>query len=1237
MPHLMMKRHWRWCAAVTAAFVAISTAVVAWTVPAQAATPVSVSGAHWIWYPEGSPASSAPAADRYFRKVFTAPSGGISDAQLVITGDDTVDAWLNGIPLAGSPRMTDSWKQALYIDLQAALRPGAANTLAVVARNTAAGPAGMIGRVHVTGSTTVDFTTDGSWKASQSPAAGWEQPGFSDSGWPAAADLGAYGMGPWNSNVLGPDTAAGSPLSVAGATVERRANPLGVDAAKPRLGWKLGASTIQQRQGAYQVIVASTAALAGANTGDVWDSGRVASVKSVDVQYGGPALASMRGYFWRVRVWDAQGRVGPWSGTQTFETGLLNSASEWQAAFVGQPGSAVGLNGSTWIWYPEGDPIAGLPPMTRYFRRTFSLSSVPSGGTLVVTGDDTADVWVNGVQVSTSARVTDSWKQAAVIDLAGRLTTGTNAIAISSQNTTQSPTAVIAQLTIPGVSTINTDVSWKASQTNPSGWQQAGFNDSGWVAARALTAYGTGPWGANVVVRRGAPLLRKSFTVGKPVASARLLTTALGLHETRLNGAKVGTDVLAPGWTDYNKRLQYKVYDVTGQIVQGTNALGAWLGDGWYSGSIGMAGSQRYGTQPWYSAKLLLTFTDGTSTTVTTDGSWKYAQSPITADDLYMGEQYDARKVISGWDAAGYDDAAWTAVAVRSGTLPALVSQVDPGVTVQRQLTPVSVTQPQPGVWIFDLGQNYAGWDRLRVTGPAGTTVTLRHGEVLNADGTLYTANLRVPGLATDRFTLAGTGGEEIFEPRFTVHGYRYVEVTGFPGTPTAQAITGQAAWTSGVALGTLTTSSSLINQMQSAIVWGQRSNMLSIPTDCPNRDERLGWTGDIASFAATSTFNVDVTGFLDKFADDLTDAQQSNGAFTDTAPYVCCGAGTAGWGDAGVIVPYTMWQRFGDTKVIDDHFTAMTRWVDYLRSTAAADLIRDQGGYGDWLNVNDDTARNVISTAFFAHSARMVSQMAAATGHTAEASSYGTLADQVAAAFTSRFVAGDGTVSGNTQTGYVLALAFGLLPSNLVAPAVNKLVAKVAASGGHLTVGFLGVENLLPVLADNGRADIAYQILLQTSYPGWGYMLSRGATTIWERWDGIRTDGSFQDVGMNSFNHYGLGSAGDFLYRQVGGLGPASPGYQSLLVAPRPGGGLSSAKSAYETPYGQAVSDWTSSGGTFTLRVTVPAGVTALVKVPATSAAVVSAPAQAVPFGYGSGAASYYLPSGSYTFTAPA
>jgi alpha-L-rhamnosidase len=414
---------------------------------------------------------------------------------------------------------------------------------------------------------------------------------------------------------------------------------------------------------------------------------------------------------------------------------------------------------------------------------------------------------------------------------------------------------------------------------------------------------------------------------------------------------------------------------------------------------------------------------------------------------------------------------------------------------------------------------------------------------------------------------------------------------------------------------------------------------MLSVPTDCPQRDERLGWTGDIAAFVATGTFNVNVHGLLDKFTDDLTDAQQANGAFTDVAPFVASGSGTAGWGDAGVIVPYTVWQRYGDVRVIDEHFDAMKRWVDYSRATAGSDLIRNQWTFGDWLNVDDNTANDLISTAYFGYTARLVSRMAAATGRSAEAASYGALADQVAAAFTSRFVGADGTVSGGTQTGYVLALSFGLLPADRVQAAADKLADAVAARDGHLSVGFLGVENLLPVLADHGHLATAYQVLLQPGYPGWGYMTSRGGTTIWERWDGIRPDGSLQDPGMNSFNHYGLGSVGDWLYRSVGGLGPdaADPGYHRITIAPKPGGGLTAGKSDLKTAYGRAVSDWSISHGTLKLRVQIPANSTATVRVPAASAAGVTAPAEAVALGYDGGAAVFSLAGGSYTFTAPA
>ena len=1178
---------------------------------ALVSTPVSLGGAHWIWYPEGSPAVSAPVATRYLRRTFTASAGPYSDAQLVVTGDDTVDVWLNGSYLAGSTRGTDSWKRAQYVDLAGALRSGS-NTLVIAARNDG-GSAGVLGRVHIVApGGPVDLVTDAAWQAAQAVTEDFAGT------WTTARDLGAYGIGPWRSRVAGPDATAAAPVTVAGLTTEHLVNPVGIDATKPRFGWRLVSTAAGATQGRYQIQLGTRPAAA-----NVWDSGRVASTESTDIAYAGPALGSNRTYYWRVRVWDGHGRPSPWSAGARFDTGLY---AGWTAGFIGSPGTA-NVTGASWIWYPEGDPAASAPAATRYFRRTFSLTSVERA-TLVVTGDDTADVWVNGTPVSASRRVVDSWKRATTVDVTAQLHSGTNTIAIAATNTSVGPAGVIAKLTT-GSTTLVTDANWTAAQSGPAGWEQPAFDDSAWPAAKALASYGAGPWGSQVVAPSPAPYLRKGFAVAKPVARARLFTTALGLHDTYLNGVRVGSERLAPGWTDYSKRLQYRGYDVTKAVRKGANALGAVIGNGWFSGNIGFAGSQRWGTSPWYSAQLVIEYTDGTSSTVQTDSTWKTTTGAILSDDLYAGEDQDARLAPAGWNKPGFDDSAWSAATLRTGTLPKIVAQVDPGVTVQQELKPVAITQPKPGVWVADLGQNFAGWDRLRVRGPAGTKVTLRHAEILNADGTIYTTNLRA-AQATDTFTLAGTGADEVFEPRFTVHGYRYVELTGFPGTPTADSVTGLAAWTDGAATGTFTTSDPLVNQLQHNILWGARSNMLSVPTDCPQRDERLGWTGDIAAFSATSTFNFDTQGLLDKFADDLTDAQHSDGAFTDVAPDVTGGAGKAGWGDAGVIVPYNIWQRYGDLQVVDEHFAAMARWVDYLRSTAGADLIRNQDTYGDWLNVDDGTANDLTSTAFFGWSARLVSRMAAATGRTAEAASYGTLADQIAAAFTSKFVAADGTVGGNSQTGYVLALAFGLVPNDRVQAVADKLAAKVASRNGHLSVGFMGVENLLPVLAEHGHLDTAYQILRQPDYPGWGYMSANGATTIWERWDGIKTDGTLQDPGMNSFNHYGLGSVGDWLYRSVGGVAPASPGYRQILIAPQPGGGLTTATSDLTTAYGRTLSSWTKSGTTLTLHVIVPPNTTATVRVPAGSAAV-TAPAQAVPLG----SASFALPSGSYTFTA--
>lgn len=705
------------------------------------------------------------------------------------------------------------------------------------------------------------------------------------------------------------------------------------------------------------------------------------------------------------------------------------------------------------------------------------------------------------------------------------------------------------------------------------------------------------------VTAHPVPYLRRTFDVDKPVASARIYSTALGVYELRLNGAKVGDDVLAPGWTDYSVRTQYQTYDVTDQLRQGDNALGAMLGLGWYAGHAAYAGPHVYGETPALLAQLEITYADGTTQRVVSDESWKVAQGPIRSADLLMGEHHDARLDAEGWDRPGFDDVTWAPVGVAGSATSAgaaLVAQTDPPVQVLGELPARERTEPRAGTYIFDLGQNFAGVARLKVSGPAGTTVTLRFGEELNPDGSLYVANLR-GAKATDSYTLGG-GGEEVWEPRFTFHGFRYVEVTGYPGVPELDAITGVVLGSAIPDAGTFTSSDAELNQLQSNIRWGQRSNFLSVPTDCPQRDERAGWTGDAQIFARTAAFNADVSGFFTKWLRDLNDNQTAGGAYHDVAPHVSGpGAGTSGWGDAGVVVPWQLYQAYGDTAVIDEHWDGMTAWISYLQANSSG-LIRPAAGYGDWLNINDHTPLDLIGTAYFASSTRLVARMAEATGRTAEAAQYHQLADDITTAFRAAYVRDEGRIHGDSQTAYVLGLSMDLVPEHLRANAAARLVELIEARGGHLSTGFLGARDLMPVLTEAGYTDVAYGLLNERDFPSWRYMIERGATTMWEHWGSIKPDGSFQDPAMNSFNHYAYGAVGEWLYRYIAGIeiDESRPGYRHSIIQPHPGGGLTSARSTYESDYGTVASGWRIDGDRLLVDVTVPANTTATLHLPA-------------------------------------
>lgn len=993
---------------------------------------------------------------------------------------------------------------------------------------------------------------------------------------------------------------------VVAPTVEYVRHPLGLDAARPRLSWPMVSKAPGVRQSAYQIRVASSAA--GLRRPDVWDSGKVKSADSVLVPYGGPELEPRKRYFWSVRVWDDEGTVSGWSEPSWWETGLLG-AGQWSARWIAPPAEltdAPSFQGCDWIWFPEGDPASEVPAGTRWFRRTVDLPPDITSATLAITADNVYSVAVNGAEVARTDLDTDNegWRKPAVVDVLAHVRSGRTVLAVAATNATDGPAGLLAVLvvrTASGERRIVTDASWKATDQEPEGgWREADFDDSAWVAAKEAAPSGSGPWGTVTPASYAVARLRHTFRLRrKKVERARLYLTALGLYEAHLNGVRVGTDQLAPGWTDYRTRVQYRTHDVTHLLRAGANALGVYLAPGWYAGNVGMFGPHQYGEHPALLAQLEVDYADGSSARVVSDTDWLASAGPILSADLLDGETYDARAETPGWASPGFDDEGWLAVREAGTHVPQrIVAQVDGPVRVTDELRPVKVTEPRPGVFVFDLGQNMVGSVRLTVSGAAGTTVRLRHAEVLNPDGTVYTANLRT-AKATDTYVLKGRG-TETYEPRFTFHGFRYVEVTGFPGTPTAKAITGRVMHTDAPATLDFVTDSPLLNQLHSNITWGQRGNFLSVPTDTPARDERLGWTGDINVFAPTAAYTMESARFLTKWLTDLRDAQTPEGSFTHVAPDVGrLGDGAAGWGDAGVTVPWALYEAYGDLRVLQDAWASVLDWLGYLEKHSDG-LLRPAEGYGDWLNLSDETPKDVVATAYFAHSADLAARMARELGKDPAAQE--DLFDRVRAAFRKAYVGADGRVKGDTQTAYVLALSMNLLPDALRGAAADRLVALIEARDGHLSTGFLGTPRLLPVLTDTGHTDVAYRLLTRRTFPSWGYQIDRGATTMWERWDSLRPDGTFQDPAMNSFNHYAYGSVGQWMYANIAGISAARPGYREVLIRPRPGGGINSARATLTSVRGPISTRWTRKRGRFELTCSIPPNTTAEVWVPASA-----------------------------------
>ncbi len=708
----------------------------------------------------------------------------------------------------------------------------------------------------------------------------------------------------------------------------------------------------------------------------------------------------------------------------------------------------------------------------------------------------------------------------------------------------------------------------------------------------------------------GTPaVFRREFELPGAVRRATLQATARGLFELHANDVRVGVDHFAPEWTDYDKRIHYRTYDVTALLRPGRNALRATLGDGWWSGYVGWQETRgRYGSlENSLLIQLEVELADGTRLTIGTDRSWQCATGPILASDFMMGEVYDARREPRDW---------LPVCEVAPPGVPLVAQRAEP-VRITEEISPVSQQEISRGVWIYDLGQNITGWIRLRVAAPAGTRIQLRHGERLNPDGTLYTENLR-RATATDVYVCRGDG-EETFQPHFTFHGFQFVELSGLPRTPPVNAVTGCVIHSATPPAGHFECSNADVNRLWLNGVWSQRDNFLTVPTDCPQRDERLGWMGDAQVFLRTASYNMDVAAFFTKWMIDVEDAQTADGVFPDTAPrlregenFVGLGnlGGSAGWADAGIIVPYTLWRVYGDRRILERHYAAMVKWLDWIERHNPSGLRLNElaNNYGDWLCIPSDTTfgthspmKNLLATAYWADDAAKLSRIARELGRAADAERFRLMFEHVRAAFQREWLRADGRLAVETQTAYLLALAFDLLPADVRARAAAHLVENLRALDWHLSTGFIGISHLNPQLTLAGHADVAFRLLLRDDYPSWLYPVKHGATTIWERWNGWTHADGFFNPQMNSFNHYSLGSVGEWLFRHVAGieLDPDVPGFQRFVLRPFIGAGLDYARATYRTLHGEILSHWRRTGDQLAWTIRVPANCTARVFIP--------------------------------------
>ena len=1013
-------------------------------------------------------------------------------------------------------------------------------------------------------------------------------------------------------------TVSAADLTATNLRCEYLSNPLGIDVVQPRLNWIVESSQRGQKQTAYRILVASSEGQLKRDRGDLWNSGKVISNETVCAIYDGKPLTSQQRCYWKVKVWDKDGKESAWSAPARWSMGLLKP-EDWKAKWIGLDGgeeseSAV-LAGAKWIWFPEGSPAANAPVRSRYFRRVLVI---PEGRKIrravcTMTANNEFTLLVNGV----SAGSGHDWKHPSAIDLRGHLHGGANTLAVTAINTNSTSTAppglcgaVQVEFAEGEPLVVGTDAQWETSQDGTTGWQ----------APQVLGDFGMQPWGRpadTMHPRLAARMLRREFRVEKNVRHATAYVCGLGLFELQVNGRKIGDHVLEPALTEYGKRVDYVTFDVTASLQRGANALGVLLGNGRFFAPRLNARTLTFG-YPKLLLQMEIEYDDGSMAEVLSDEHWKLTTNgPIQANSEYDGEEYDARREMDGWSRAGFDDSAWQPAQLVSAPAGALAAQMIEPIRVTETIRPVAVTHPKPGIYIFDMGQNMVGWCRLAVRGPRGTTVRLRHAETLRPDGTLYLDNIR-SAQVTDLYTLKGRG-TETYEPRFTYHGFRYVEATGFPGQPTLKNLEGRVVHDAVPRAGEFACSNPLLNQIYHNIYWGTRGNYRSIPTDCPQRDERQGWAGDRSAESKGESYLFDIAALYGKWLADMADAQRDTGSIPDVAPsyWPLYNDGVV-WPSSYIIIPHMLYGQYGDLRILQTHYDGMKQWTDYMTGFLK-DSIMLTNTYGDWcvppesqtLIHSKDPKRitdgALLSTAYFYYDLCLMARSARLLGKADDAQRFSELAEKVRAAFNRRFFKPEtGWYDNGTQTSCVLPLAFGLVPGEHRARMFGHLVDKITnETQGHIGTGLIGGQYLMRVLSDNGRPDLAYTIASQKTYPGWGYMITKGATTMWELWNGDTADPA-----MNSGNHVMLiGDLNIWFHEYLAGVrpDPDSPGFKKIIIRPQPVGDLTWVKASYNSIRGVIVSDWKRNGDKFTLNVTIPANTTATIYVPAKDAASVT------------------------------